>query len=326
MAIPILQTITPGAAFRGLSVELTGFHFDGGQVVLQLGAGSPITVTPEIAEARRIVFLVPFSAELGKNSIVVRNGDGDSNQRDLPITEDQLLGFQICLPPKTAEEYREQAIQLQPEGRAWSIDPESRWQKLLGSAVEEIARVRERACELRTEQQPTKTVDLLPEHETELGLPEPCNLYAPQNFEERRNEVIRKAYSVGGNTAAYFRGLAALMGLDVVITEDTGTEVFLAGRNRAGDRVNGTIWLFTWYIEVQEYTINVFRAGQNVSGTPIRWWGAEEIECYFNRLKPAHTNLVITFADNDWICVPDSGEIIISNESEGDIIVSVQEI
>lgn len=268
---------------------------EGAEVAIQFGAAPPTVITPEKTEDLGLVFIAPFSLNEGKNQITIQNLEGASAPLDLVITTDTLLGFPLCLPEKTAEDYREQGIQLQPEGRVWSLDPASRWQKLMGAIMEEIARVRAEGCRLRTETQPSKTVDLLPEWEEELGLPEPCNLYAPQGFEERRNEVIRKSSSTGGNTIEYFRELAARMGLDVLITEDLGTEVFLAGRNRAGDRVNGAIWLFTWYIEVQDYTVYVFRAGQNVAGTPLRWWGAEEIECYFNNLKPAHTNLVITF-------------------------------
>ena len=327
MAIPILQTITPGSALRGMRVEVTGWNLDGATVVLQFGSEFPVEATPETTEATRLVFLVPFEADLGKNTILIRNGEGDSNTQNMVITDDPLLGFPICLPEKTAEDYREQSIQLQPEGRPWSLDPNSNWQKLLGAVCEEIARVRQRACELRTEQQPTKTVNLLPEWETELGLPEPCNLNAPTDFEARRNEVIRKAYSTGGNSIGYFRELAAIMGLNIVITEDTGTEVFLAGRNRAGDRVYGTIWRFTWYVEVQEYDLFVFKAGQNTAGTPLRWWGAQAIECFFNRLKPAHTNVVITFRDlaGDWNDVDGGGAEIVYDMDDGvDVVVDYE--
>jgi len=325
VAIPILQTITPDVANPGLRVRCTGFNLDSGDVVLQINGGTVVEPSASSTDTE-LEFIVPYSSASGKGEVRIQNGDGTSRALTFVITDDPMLGFTVCLPGKTADEYRDQSIQLQPEGRPWSLNPLSNWMKLMGAVCEEIARVRARACELRTELVPSKTVNLLPDFETELGLPEPCNLNAPTDFESRRDEVVRKTAAVGGNSIEYYRSLAAKLGVEVVIYEDTGTESFLCGRNVSGDAINGTIFLFTWYVEVQNYTVNVFQCGQNQSGTPLRWWGAEELECFFNILKQSHTNVVIKFADQDWICTPDSGEIIVSNASDGDIIVNVPEV
>lgn len=297
MGIPILHTITPPTAAPGLRLVILGFNLEAASLVLADGVNPEIVLSPEPTPTdTRIEVVIPVSTGLGAYTATVRNQEGSSSGLRLLITDDPLLGFPLCLPARSAEDYRKQARHLIPEGRPWATSPASNFQKVIGAVSEEAARVNARACELRHEITPATTVDGLEDWEIELGLPEPCGLYAPQDFEARRLEVIRKFQATGGNSIEYFRNLAALMGLNVVIYEEPDPTVFLVGRNRMGDRLRGAIWLFTWYIEILDYEINYFRVGLNTMGTPLRWWGAETIECYFSKLKPAHTNLVIRFA------------------------------
>lgn len=296
MGIPILQIIHPPVTNQGLTVECYGHNLSEGTVIYEPDLGGIVEIPTETTEDRKIKFIVPINLPLGKGELFVRNLEGDSDKLRFSITSDPMLGFGICLQEKTADDLRVQAYKLSPNSLIpFSQNESSGWQRLLGSICEEIARVRGRGCDLRTEMVPQLTTDLLPEWETELGLPEPCNLNAPVDFEERKKEVVRKYKSTGGSTATYFKELAALMGLDVTIEESTESRQFLSGLGRSGDRIWGIIWLFTWFVTVNNYEIGVFRSGQNVSGTPLRWWSAAEIECFFNQLKPAHTNVVIRF-------------------------------
>lgn len=326
MGKPIIQVLSPPIALRGLSVNVTGVNLgDVIQLQLQRESEPSMPITPEIISDDELQFLVPFEAIEGKNKLIAINSEGVSNIVKLVVTTDPLLGALYCPPDRTEEELRQVVTNgLQYDGIVWSKDPTSFWQKLLSAVLVEVKRVRDEICRLRGEVIPSKTVDLIDEHEVEYGLPEPCNLIAPTDFESRKKELVRKVTSTGGNYINYFRDLAARVGLNVVITEDLGTQTFLSGRNKSGDKIWGTIWLFTWYIEVQDYEVNVFKCGQNQSGTPLRWWGADELECFFNLLKPKHTNLVITFASPNeaWENSPD-GTPVIENSPDGSPIIEV---
>ena len=87
-------------------------------------------------------------------------------------------------------------IQQLPVGRAWPRDPEAFLPKYALGFAKRLQEVELSADQLLLEMRPETTVQLLPEWEVYLGLPE-CNI-AYQTFEQRRAAVVEKYHRKGG--------------------------------------------------------------------------------------------------------------------------------
>lgn len=294
MSGPIVQTIDPGIVNPGFRVEIAGHRLAGSLWSLHLDGLLPVDL-PAVRESDTGVSLViPVGTQAGSGSIMAIR-DAAFALIPIRVTLDPALGVRLCQGEKTAEEYRGAMVQLQPEGRAWSPRSGSNLSKIYRACADELVRVRAESCRLSVELFPARCSALLEEWEKEVGLPESCNLIRPLTIEERIAEVVRKVAAMGGNSIEYFRALAALLGLAVEISEERSALPFLVGSGRMGDRLYGSIWLFTWYITIPSYELNYFRMGDRM-GTALRWWGAGALECFFQKIKPAHTVLVVRFA------------------------------
>ena len=124
---------------------------------------------------------------------------------------------------------------LLPQGRIWPRDAEATLSKLLATWALELARVDARADDLMDEVDPSTTLELLSDFERVCGLPDKCS-FGDETLEQRRGEVLAKLTSRGGQTPAYFIGLAAQLGYTVEIEE---FRPFRAG-SRAGERAYAT--------------------------------------------------------------------------------------
>jgi uncharacterized protein YmfQ (DUF2313 family) len=296
MSAPILQTVNPAIANPGFRVVLAGHRLAGASFILALDGAVPVAIVPSVLTATAAELVIPLSTAPASGEIVAVNIDGFSSV-PFRVVSDPALGVQLCQGDRSAEEYRGALVKLQPEGRVWTRVPASNLGKVYGASSEELARVRAESCRLSVELFPARTLELLDVWERELALPESCNLIRPLTIEERIAEVVRKVAAMGGNTIEYFRSLAALLGFNVEISEETNGTPFLVGFGRMGDRLYGANWLFTWYITIPAgYELNYFRMGDTM-GTALRWWGASALECFFQKIKPAHTLLVVRFED-----------------------------
>lgn len=192
---------------------------------------------------------------------------------------------------RTAAEYREQLKALLPPGQAFPREPGTTMQELLDGMAEELARVDVRGEELTVEANPLTTSELLSDWERVAGLPDKCSGALEETAQGRRNALVAKLASTGGQSAAYFIEVAAALGYTVTITE---FRPFRAGFSHAGDALTNGDWAFTWQVNAPGVTTISFRAGQSSAGEPLRAWGNDTLECKINQLKPAHT--IVLFA------------------------------
>lgn len=206
----------------------------------------------------------------------------------------------------SADQYAQQLDELLPVGLAWRRETDARMRDLMRALAEEFARVDTRAIDLLNEVQPGTTIEMLSDWERVAGLPDPC-VTTGQTIQERRNALLSRLSSAGGQSREFFMLLAAYLGFSITITE---YRQFRAGISRVGDAVCGEDWLYTWRINAPETTIIEFRAGLSVVGEPLRSWGNELLECVFNRLKPAHTVLLFGYA-------PGVESLILLEEGDG---------
>lgn len=195
----------------------------------------------------------------------------------------------------SAADYREQLWQLMPRGLAWSRVKGGAEDLLLAGLAGELARLDGRAVYLALyEFYGQSTRELLPEWEFEYGLPDECG-DPGDTYELRILELLRKIRALGGQSRAYFIGLAKALGYEVEIDEPLP---FRAGLNRAGERLCGREWRHVWHVTGPEVQVFRFRSGRNRAGERLRHWrGLDRLECLFNKLKPAHTWVIFGYRE-----------------------------
>jgi uncharacterized protein YmfQ (DUF2313 family) len=194
----------------------------------------------------------------------------------------------------TAAEYREQLKALLPPGQAFPRDPGTTLHDLLDGMSIELSRLDGRASVLPQEANPATSLELLPDWERVAGLPDKCSGALEETLQGRRNALLTKLTSTGGQSSAYFIELAASLGYTVTIEE---FRPFRAGVSVAGDLLTNGPWVHTWLIRAPEASITEFRAGLSAAGERLRTWGNDALECKINQLKPAHTVALFAYGD-----------------------------
>ena len=196
-------------------------------------------------------------------------------------------------PPAGFElaDYEHLLASLLPQGAAWPREATSVLRRLLDGLAAELFRVDSRSVDLLAESDPRLASELLEEWERMVGLPDPCVTEA-LGVQARRAAVESRLTSVGGQSRAFFMELASRLGYSISIDEFASEAEAIAG----GIPYTGTSWAHTWRVNAPEQTVRTFRVGEACAGEPLRSWGNEQLECAFNRLKPAHTVLLFAYA------------------------------
>ena len=192
----------------------------------------------------------------------------------------------------TGEDYRQQLSSLLPLGLAWSRNPASTLQKLLGAFGACLATVHARCDDLIREAVAPDSHELLDDYEKQCGLPDECTVQGTLTLAERQNAVAAKLAARGGQSRAYFIGVAAAAGYpDATITEFQPRRY---GRSRMGERYGGPGWQFTWQFNLPASQVLHRRSGQP-GGEPYQVFGNAAFECTINKLKPAHTRVFFAY-------------------------------
>lgn len=194
----------------------------------------------------------------------------------------------------TAADYLEQLKTLLPPGQAFPRDAGTTLHTLLDGMSIELARADSRGEALPLEANPGTTNELLGDWERIADLPDKCAGVLEETLQGRRNALVSKLASTGGQSEAYFIGVAAALGYQVTVEE---FRPFRAGLSVAGDPISNGAWVFTWRLRAPSVTIIPFRAGQSAAGEPLRAWGNDTLECKLRQLAPAHTILLFAYGD-----------------------------
>ncbi len=184
---------------------------------------------------------------------------------------------------------------LLPLGYAWPREIGSTAMSLVEGLSVEFADVEERLLEIPEETDPRSTFELIAEWERALGLPDCCVSIA-DTIAAKRNAIIDRYLHEGGQSRAYFQALSDDLGYTVEIDEFTP---FITGISKFGTKAlegNEDIRLM-WRVRVMNLPIYYFRFGLSEAGvTPLTDFArAEDLECLLNRLKPAHTKLILAY-------------------------------
>ena len=138
---------------------------------------------------------------------------------------------------------------------------------------------------------PRALVELLPEWEESLGLPDPCAGESP-TIQARQQQVVARFTAGGGQSKGFFINYAATLGYDITITESSP---FVFG-DTFGSALNGPDWAHTWQVNAPSFSIERFTFGRDAFGEPFAEWDNNVLQCEFNRLKPAHTILLFSYS------------------------------
>lgn len=193
-----------------------------------------------------------------------------------------------------AHDYPGLLAALLPTGAAWpQADKTSTLYRLLAGLAAELAIFDSAATGLLTELDPRSTVLLLLDWQRELGLPDGC--LTASSLQEWQNLLHARLTATGGSSIGYFLGLAASLGYFITISEN---KPFRADVSLAGDPLNDGPLPFTWTLNVVTPALIYFRAGISLAGERLEYSADTLIECLFNKLKPAHTTLVVNYLTN----------------------------
>jgi uncharacterized protein YmfQ (DUF2313 family) len=124
------------------------------------------------------------------------------------------------------------------------------------------------------------TTQLLPDWETDWGLPDPCTPLAP-TLQQRRVALAAKIAAQGGATLGYFVAVAAALGFTITA--------------RNGISTDGAGWQFLVVITGSAGASQFFRAGNSGAGDYLQTFGNAQLQCVLNRIKPAHITLQFNF-------------------------------
>jgi len=178
------------------------------------------------------------------------------------------------------EQWGDALLQQMPRGRAWPRDADANLPKYVRGFAKRLQEVELSADQLLLEMRPETTVQLLPEWEAYLGLPE-CNI-TNQSFEQRRSAVVEKYHRKGGLQTWMIEQIAAALGFTVKVYEQWPHPVLRD--------VNFPIYpasaRFILRVDVLGIPEDRFTVLDNVL-TPLRGNAALILECVLNRLKIA---------------------------------------
>lgn len=192
----------------------------------------------------------------------------------------------------TDSDYLQQLQALLPNGPAWPRDDEATLTQLLSALSAELARVDGRAMTLIEEADPRTTAELFLDWERVAGLPDACAeaFGGEQTLDQRRMSLVGKLVTLGGQSPAYFIGLAAAIGYAITITEFHAHTV----NDDVDYAILGEAWNFAWQVNAALNTVTELTASSGVD-EPLAAWGNALLECVINRVKPAHTIALFSY-------------------------------
>jgi uncharacterized protein YmfQ (DUF2313 family) len=194
----------------------------------------------------------------------------------------------------TSADYLSQIQALLPPGSGLSQHPQANLTALLQAFADIFAEVDAVMNSLYDEADPRTTNELLPDWERVAGLPDVAVGNVFQSIAERRAWLMTRLTGIGGQSIAYFIGLAASLGSAITITEfqPWGCGFGMTGRDQiSGD---GSVTLL-WQVNMPAPPSYLFHTGQSQCGDPLGYCRTGVIEALFQRYKPAHTKLIFNY-------------------------------
>lgn len=192
----------------------------------------------------------------------------------------------------TATDYLRQLQALLPPGPAWPKDDAATLTHLLSALAAELARVDGQALTLVEEADPRTVAELFADWERVAGLPDACAqaFGGDQTLAQRRAALVGRLTTLGGQSPAYYIGVAAALGYAITITEFRAHTV----NDDVDSSLYSEAWSFAWQVNAALNNITELTVDGTVDD-PLAAWGNSLLECVINRLKPAHTTVLFSY-------------------------------
>jgi uncharacterized protein YmfQ (DUF2313 family) len=175
------------------------------------------------------------------------------------------------IPNWTVSDFLAQFLLLMPRGRAWAQSPSSVFVQCMKALMPTYVRQSRSSAGLLVDGFPATAVNLLPQWQASVGLPNACTPL-DATIAQQQAQVVQQFVGATGQTVAYYIAVAALYGYSITIVE-------LAPQTR------------TFVVHSPNGLANIlFRAGGSSAGNPlVIVQGNSQLECIINLLKPADT-------------------------------------
>lgn len=148
------------------------------------------------------------------------------------------------------------------------------------------------AMRLIDEADPRVATEALADWERVLGLPDSCAGTAAVTVTQRRNRVLDKLRKVRGQSRQFYLDLATRLGYSgATLTEFQP----MTCSDPCDLPVYGEDWRFAWQMNtVNALAVYEMRVGDPCD-SPLRSWQTSELQCRLNKLKPAHTVVLMNY-------------------------------
>ena len=181
---------------------------------------------------------------------------------------------------------------LGPTGDLWPTEPDAVQQQAYLALAGTFARLQARANYLVTDAFPSTTVELLPEWESTLGLPDPC-AGPDATIAQRQAHVVARLTQSNGPSIPSLTAFAAALGYTITITE---TQPALADHACADDPDNDPEAAHVWQVNAAGVVTTDALADEAYADDPLETYGNAVLECEMRRLAPAHTIVVFAYS------------------------------
>jgi uncharacterized protein YmfQ (DUF2313 family) len=198
----------------------------------------------------------------------------------------------MAAPSYSTADFANGLQNLLPTGRAWPREPDAVVSQVIKGLAPSYSRQHARGNALLVDAFPKTAVQLLPEWELTVGLPDPCAGPDPTIAQRQAHVAARLTYT-GGQSVPFYVGFALQLGYAITIEEYVPARV---GRFRVGQRLYGRDWAHAWTVHAPAVTVSYFRVGQSRVGERLANYGNSVLRCELERIAPAHTILKFLFA------------------------------
>lgn len=183
------------------------------------------------------------------------------------------------------------AQKLPPRGLAWPRLPGGVFQGFWSAIADGLAAFHARETQLTdVEAFPPTSVELLPDWEAVLGLPDPC-LGANPVTAARQAAVAAKLAATGGQSVPYYEALATNLGASITVTEYApwrwGVDAMWSAWRNAS-------WAYVWLVTLADPAAFEFEWGVSAMWEPFWQIANGPVQCEIQRLAPAHTQVNFT--------------------------------